>query len=122
MSDARGGRVYAATFRSTMPLRELSPPRVWKMSELIADLMPLDGWTFGGDGAIRHRDRIEEAGGRLLPEEISRPRAEALLLLARERPEGRVEDVLGWQPEYLLPSAAERMADRGAAGATEASR
>lgn len=110
MFDARGGRVFAATYESTIPLRDLAPPRVRTMPELIADLSPLDAWTFGGDGAERHEYLIRAAGGRLLPREISRPRAEALLHLVRERPEGRVEDVLGWQPAYLLPSAAERMA------------
>ena len=78
---------------------------------LIAELQPLETWTFGGDGATRHKDLIDAAGGRFLPQGISRPRAEALLHLIRERPDGRIEDVHSWQPEYLLPSAAERLSD-----------
>lgn len=112
MFDARGGRVFAATYASTVPLIELAAPRVWTVSDLLAELQPLDAWTFGGDGAMRHEGLIVAAGGRLLPEDHSRPRAEALLHLVRERPEGRVGDVRGWQPEYLLPSAAERISDR----------
>ena len=108
MFDARGDRVFAATYASTTPLRELELPRRWGVQELIDHLMPLDGWTFGGDGAMRHADRIREAGGRLLPETLSTPRAEALVHLAHERPEGEVEDAFGWEPAYLLPSAAER--------------
>jgi tRNA threonylcarbamoyl adenosine modification protein YeaZ len=111
MFDARGGRVFAATYESTIPLVDLAAPRVWTVPELIAELQPLDAWTFGGDGAIRHEDLIVAAGGRLLPEDQSRPRAEALLHLARERPEGRVGNVRSWQPAYLLPSAAERLSD-----------
>jgi tRNA threonylcarbamoyl adenosine modification protein YeaZ len=106
--DARGERVFAATFGSTFPFHELSPPRLLELRDLIADLEPLDRWTFGGDGAIKHADLLREHGGRLLPAEVSHPRAEALLWLKRERPEGEVEDVLGWEPAYLLPSAAER--------------
>ena len=112
MFDARGGRVFAATYKSTIPLVDLAAPQVWTVPELIAELQPLDAWTFGGDGARRHEDLIVAAGGRLLPEDHSRPRAEALLHLARERPEGWVGDVRSWQPEYLLPSAAERLSDR----------
>ena len=112
MFDARGGRVFAATYQSTIPLVDLAAPQVWTVPELIAELQPLDAWTFGGDGATRHEDLIVAAGGRLLPEDHSRPRAEALLHLARERPEGQVGDVRSWQPEYLLPSAAERLSDR----------
>lgn len=108
MLDARGGRVFAATYESTMPLVDLEAPGVWSVPELIAELQPLDAWTFGGDGAIRHREPIAASGGRLMPEEHSRPRAEALFQLVRERPEGRVRDPRSWQPEYLLPSAAER--------------
>jgi tRNA threonylcarbamoyl adenosine modification protein YeaZ len=114
MFDARGGRVFAATYESTVPLVDRTAPQVWTIPELIADLQPLDAWTFGGDGAMRHEDLIVAAGGRLLPEDQSRPSAEALLHLTRERPEGRVGDVRGWQPEYLLPSAAERLSDRRA--------
>lgn len=112
MFDARGGRVFAATYQSTIPLVEIAAPEVWAVPELIAELQPLDAWTFGGDGATRHKDLIDAAGGRFLPEGISRPRAEALLHLIRERPDGRVGDVRSWQPEYLLPPAAERLSDR----------
>lgn len=111
MFDARGGRVFAAMYESTIPLVELSTPRVWAVPELIAELQPLDTWTFGGDGATCHKDLIEAAGGRFLPQGISRPRAEALLHLIRERPDGGIEDVHSWQPEYLLPSAAERLSE-----------
>lgn len=112
MFDARGGRVFAATYESTIPLVEVAAPGVWSVPELIDDLRPLDAWTFGGDGAIRHRETIAAAGGRLMTEEHSRPRAEALLHLVGERPEGQVRDVGRWQPEYLLPPAAERLAGR----------
>ncbi|MEJ2319101.1 MAG: tRNA (adenosine(37)-N6)-threonylcarbamoyltransferase complex dimerization subunit type 1 TsaB [Gemmatimonadales bacterium] len=114
MFDARGGRVFAATYESTIPLVDRTAPQVWTVPELILDLQPLDDWTFGGDGAMRYEDLIVTAGGRLLPEDESRPHAEALLHLTRERPDGRVKDVRSWQPEYLLPSAAERLSDRRA--------
>jgi tRNA threonylcarbamoyl adenosine modification protein YeaZ len=108
--DARGERVFAATFESTGPLQELAAPRLLDVRDLIADLEPLNAWTFGGDGAIKHADVLREHGACLLPAELSRPRAEALLWLKSEQVQGRVEDTLGWEPEYLLPSAAERAA------------
>lgn len=112
MTDARAGRVFAALYESSRPLRELGEPRVWGVQELIDELQPIEGWTVGGDGALRHADLLRSAGARLLPGELSRPRAEALLHLARERPDGRIENVGSWQPDYLLPSAAERLAAR----------
>lgn len=109
MIDARGGRVFAATYAAATPLHELAPPAVWDVRELIAELDPLSSWTLAGDGAARHAQPIRAAGGRPLSESNSRPRAEGLLHLVREQPEGRVEDVRSWQPEYLLPPAAERL-------------
>ncbi len=108
MFDARGDRVYAATFESTVPLRSLAPPRRVRLGDLLAELAPLDRWTFGGEGAMKHSKVLRKAGARLLSAELSRPEAVGLLCLLRERPAGRVLDVSSWQPEYLLPPAPER--------------
>ena len=108
MSDARAERVFAATFASARPVRRLSPPRRLELRDLIAELEPLEEWTFGGDAAIKHSDLLREHGARIVSADATHPRAEGLLWLQGERPEGRVEDVLAWEPDYLLPSAAER--------------
>ncbi len=110
LMDARGERVFVATFESTCPVRELSPPRLLELRALIAELEPLAAWTFGGDGALKHAELLREHGARIRSADISHPRAEGLLWLKSERPRGRVEDVSDWEPEYLLPSAAERAA------------
>ncbi|MEE9470792.1 MAG: tRNA (adenosine(37)-N6)-threonylcarbamoyltransferase complex dimerization subunit type 1 TsaB [Gemmatimonadota bacterium] len=108
MFDARGDRVYAATFESTAPLRCLAPPRRLRLGDLLAELGPLDSWTFGGEGATKHSNVLRKAGARLLSTELSRPEAVGLLRLLREQPAGRVLDVSSWEPEYLLPPAPER--------------
>ncbi len=63
-----------------------------------------------GDGALRHRARIEAAGGRVAPAHLAVPRASTLLWLVEVDPSGRVEDLAAWEPAYLRPSGAERAA------------
>ena len=64
---------------------------------------------FVGDGALRHADAIQQAGGIIAPAHFAVPRAAALLWLADLAPAlGRVEDLAGWEPLYLRESGAER--------------
>ena len=60
MFDARGGRVFAATYESTVPLIDRTAPQVWTIPELIVDLQPLDAWTFGGDGGHTRYDAARD--------------------------------------------------------------
>lgn len=106
--DAGNDRVFAATFGSTAPLREIAGPRVWEVGALIRELQPLQEWTFAGAGAIRYAERLAEEGGRILARGASSPAAGALVRLVHEQDAGRVADLGSWQPEYLLASAAER--------------
>ncbi|HEY8375401.1 MAG TPA: hypothetical protein VIK91_02880, partial [Nannocystis sp.] len=64
---------------------------------------------FVGEGALRYREAIESAGGRVAPAHQAAPRAGALLWLADVAPGlGAVPDPRTWEPEYLRAAGAER--------------
>ena len=106
--DARREEVYAATyaFGSGRPTVLLSPgPR--PVDEVLAAAgspAPL----YVGDGALKHRSRLEAAGAHVAPAHLAYPRAASLLWLAEVDPSGRVETPAAWEPAYLRPSGAER--------------
>jgi tRNA threonylcarbamoyladenosine biosynthesis protein TsaB len=108
--DARRDEVYAAVydFAGPAPRTRLEPAA----RALDAVLAEIDGLRalYVGDGALRHRARIEAAGGRVAPPHLAVPRAAALLWLAQVDPAGRIEDVAAWEPAYLRPPGVERAA------------
>ncbi len=107
--DARREEVYAACYRFARGLSTLLEPAPRPLAGVLETLggeRPL----YLGDGALRHRARIEAAGGRVAPAHLAVPRASTLLWLVEVDPSGRVEDLAAWEPAYLRPSGAERAA------------
>lgn len=100
--DARGLRIYAATYRvGTDGLETITPPRAERLDRLLESGPDPEG-AFCGSGARRHRDRLEAAGFEVLPEPAGTPTADALLRLVTLDPEARpVEDPARWEPQYL---------------------
>jgi len=108
--DARREEVYAAAyaFGGGAP-RTLMEPAPRPLEEVLAALAA-EHPLFLGDGALKHRERIVAAGGRVAPAHLAVVRAASLLWLVDVDPSGRVEDAAAWEPAYLRPSGAERMA------------
>lgn len=106
--SARRREVYAAAVAQVAPLEYELGPAVLGLGELLAEL-DVSRWCFAGEGAVAERERIEGAGGRVLPPFLGVPRASALLWLAATQPEaGRVADPAAWEPEYARAPGAER--------------
>jgi len=108
--DARRGEVYAACYRSggLDPSDVVLAPSVLPIEEVLRTVGG-QAAVYAGDGALRYRDAIVEAGGRVAPAHQAVARASALLWLADADPEGgRVADPSDWEPEYLRASGAER--------------
>ncbi len=106
--DARREEVYAAiyAFGSGAP-RVLLEPAARPLEEVLASAgspPPI----YVGDGALKHRSRLEATGAHVAPAHLAYPRAAALLWLAEVDPAGRVEEPAAWEPAYLRPSGAER--------------
>ena len=106
--DARRDEVYAAAFPDGAR-GSASPGPFVASIDVVLDRLVASQWVFAGDGATAHAERIEAAGGRVLPDRFAAPRASALLWLATELPEeGRVADRGSWEPDYVRASGAER--------------
>lgn len=106
--DARREEVYAAAyaFGNGAP-RMLLPPAARPLAEVLeAGIAPTP--LYVGDGALKHRSRIDLSGARVAPAHLAYPRAASLLWLVEVDPSGRVEDPAAWEPAYLRPSGAER--------------
>ena len=110
--DARRGEVYAAAYADGPLEAPLHGPVACGIDAWIEGLDDPASWSFAGEGAIRHRDRIEARGGSVLPAYLGVPRAGALLWLADKLPAGRVADIDAWEPRYVRSSGAERQAGR----------
>lgn len=107
--QAREDEVYAAGYRAGEPWDADFGPEVAAVDAVLERVGGAGSWTFAGDGAVRHRAVIEEAGGRVLPVHLGVPRASALLWLLGARPEeSRVDAPEGWEPRYVRASGAER--------------
>lgn len=124
MFDARRDEVYAGCWRfpSLDTVEEVLAPCAAPLEEVAARLAeanelsrmrgsPASTPLYVGDGAVKHRVRLDASGGRVPPAHGALPRASGLLWLAKIAPElGRVADAAAWEPEYLRASGAERVA------------
>ena len=110
--DARRGEVYGAAYAGGGLDGPRFGPAARSIEAWLDGLGDVASWAFVGEGAIRQRDRIEARGGVVLPAFLGVPRAAALLWLAERLPEGRVGDIVRWQPRYVRGSGAERAAAR----------
>ncbi len=108
MFDARREQVYAAAYADGPLAPPHSGPLVDGVDAVLDRLEPVSEWRFAGEGARRHRARIAERGGEVLPAHLGVPRAAALIWLSEQDPSGRVEDVPGWEPAYVRAPGAER--------------
>lgn len=115
--DARRRDVFAACYRfgGAAAVEVVHPPAALPLGEVIDRHRGGDAPLFVGEGALLHRAELEgELGARVGPAHLALPRASALIWLAATIPdEGRVEDPLSWEPEYLRASGAERIAAAG---------
>lgn len=106
---ARGEELYAAAWpEGPGPEPDLGPV-VAGLDEVLGRLGGAAGWSFVGSAALTHRERLEEAGGRVLASLHAAPRPAALLWLAHAFPgAGAVADPATWEPDYVRASGAER--------------
>jgi len=99
--DARRGEAFAAGYLDgvqTVPATALSP-------EALARVAARGPWLAVGEGALRFRSQLEEAGARVPPDDAPRHRVDAAAIcrLGRTVPAGAPEAVV---PDYLrLPDA-----------------
>lgn len=115
---ARGDEVFAAAYRTETFPEPVMEPRAAGITDVLARLdagradgAALVGWTFVGEGALRHAPRIREREGTVLPFPHAVPRAACLLWLARAHPAaGRVPDSADWEPSYVRDAGADRAA------------
>ena len=108
--DARRDEVYSACYRlpTFSDIEVVVPPAPRHMGDVLQS-MDARNILFVGDGALRHADAIQRAGGMLAPAHFAVPRAAALLWLSDVAPAlGRVENIAEWEPLYLRESGAER--------------
>lgn len=110
MFDARRDEVYSAAYRfpGFGTIEVLMPPAPRHIEDVLTRL-EARSTIFVGDGALRHSDVIQAAGGLIAPAHFAVPRAASLLWLSDVAPaHGRVEDIGEWEPLYLRESGAER--------------
>lgn len=108
--DAKRDEVYSACYRlpGFTSIETLVPPAPRRLDDLLSG-MDARNVLFVGDGATRHADVVQAAGGILAPAHFAVPRAAALLWLSDLAPGiGRVENLSEWEPLYLRESGAER--------------
>jgi tRNA threonylcarbamoyladenosine biosynthesis protein TsaB len=107
--DARGERLYAACYGVSAEgkLDTIVPPRATTLQDLLSERHEDDAVCVG-DGALRHRSRLESGGFRVLGPPAGVPTADALLYMLTRGDAELVANPAGWEPLYLKPSNAER--------------
>ena len=107
--DARGDRVYGACYQlDGSGMRELVAPHPGEIDDVIRAGVPA-GAIFTGEGALKHRARLEGAGHRVAPGAGAVPLAAGLLVCAGLGGAPEVEDPQAWEPRYVRASSAERL-------------
>lgn len=130
--DARRRDVYAACYRigdsgkgrpeEFSAVETLLEPAALSLDELLDRFRGGEPPLFTGEGAVLHRAEIErELAAAVVPPHLGLPRASALLWLLRADPgRGGIEDPVGWEPDYVRASGAERIAAARAGGMSNA--
>lgn len=98
--DARGDRLFAARYRvggGTVPVEEVAP-RAMTLPELLEG--GVGGLLFAGDGAWRHREWIQGAGGRVVEPPDGLPSAGGILVWVAAGAPAH-PDPARWEPDYL---------------------
>jgi tRNA threonylcarbamoyladenosine biosynthesis protein TsaB len=110
--DARGGDVFAACFRFGSRVESRVPPAAMALDEAVGAFRDEGTSLLVGDGATKHHPELSAVLNLpIAPFAFSSPRAASLIWLADAYPElGRVADPGTWEPDYLRPSGAERIA------------
>lgn len=100
--DARQDRVYGACYGvASTGVRTLVGPHAGGLRDLLAGEIPT-GAVFVGDGAERHRARIEGAGFGVSDADLSVSSAEGLFRYLALAPEcAPVASVAEWEPRYI---------------------
>ena len=108
--DARAERVYAACYGvGSSRVETMVPVHATELRDLLDDDVPA-GAVFFGDGATKHRAVLEGAGYAVAPDSGSASLADGLIRWVRRDPERPpLDDVAGWEPEYVRASGAERL-------------
>jgi tRNA threonylcarbamoyladenosine biosynthesis protein TsaB len=112
MFDARRDEVYAACYRFNAAddhIATLLPPSALAVDDVLDRFQaePL----YVGEGATRHAERIRARGATVAAPALAVPRASSLLWLADLLPQaGLVHDIAVWEPEYVRPPGAQRVA------------
>ena len=110
--DARRGDVFAACYGFRDEIKTLLAPEAINIDLLTARLAGVPEPVVVGDGAVLHQAQLATIpGASVIADAAGIPRASALLWLVGAVPEhGAVLDPAAWEPEYLRPSGAERIA------------
>ena len=107
--DARGDRVYGACYAlDGQGMRELVAPHPGDIGDVVGESVP-EGAVFTGDGALKHRARLEGAGYRVASGAAAVPLAAGLLVCATLGGAPAVDDPGAWEPRYVRASSAERL-------------
>ena len=112
--DARNREVYAGCWRFGAGVEEVMAIEALALDALV-DRFRAEPPLFTGDGAWMHRDTLAAAFGAhaVTPEEGPSTAAGLLWLVAAVPDRGRVADPSAWEPEYVRPPGAERIAAQG---------
>ena len=107
--DARGERVYGACYRiGPDGLEAVTPPHPGELTEVLG-LHVAGEAVFVGEGAARHRQRLEDAGCRVAADAGRERLAEGLLRCAGLGGAPEAPDASAWEPRYVRGSSAERL-------------
>ena len=109
--DARAERVYGACYGvDGARVQTLIPPHGGELHDVLNSDVP-HGTVFVGGASQKHRKIIEQRGFSVRYSDLERSLADGLIRYWSARPEGftPVTDTVGWEPEYIRPSSAERL-------------
>ena len=125
MFDARGRDLFGACYRFGRTMETVVAPAPMTVDEAATLCVENGVDILTGDAVLRHGAEIAAGtGASVSPAHLAYPRASSLLWLAGTHPvEGSIDDPSAWEPDYLRPSGAERIAQQGKAtrGASEES-
>ena len=110
--DAKRGRVYAAAFRlEAQRYHRLAEPAEWEIAALAGGLPA--GCAALGEGIAYHRAAVDGVGLTVLPDELSRPRAEVVQRLGSAQAAAGCFDALAaLVPTYVRRPEAEEVWER----------